>query len=211
MSEQALRKVMDHAQQGLKVRERFFEEQGRTMVEISRCMASALAAGGKILFCGNGGSAADSQHLAAEFVNRFLLERPPLPAVALTTDTSILTAVGNDYGFDLVFLKQVQALGVEGDVLVGLSTSGSSTNVVQALRAGRDKGLVTVGLLGAAPGEMLPVCDFALQVPSKSTPVIQECHIAAGHMLCHIVDHFLFEAVLELDPGLLSPPAGEPE
>jgi D-sedoheptulose 7-phosphate isomerase len=206
MSEQALRKVMEHAREGLTARERFFEEQGRAMVEIARCMASSLAAGGKILFCGNGGSAADSQHLAAEFVNRFQLERPPLPAIALTTDTSILTAIGNDYGFDLVFLKQVQALGAEGDVLVGVSTSGGSSNVVQALRAGRDKGLVTVGLVGDAPGEMLSLCDFALQAPSKSTPVIQECHIAAGHMLCHIVDHFLFEAVLELDPGLLAPP-----
>lgn len=204
MSEQALRKILDHAREGAAARERFFEDQGETIVEISRCMASSLAGGGKIVFCGNGGSAADSQHLAAEFVNRFLLERPPLPAIALTTDTSVLTAIGNDYGFDLVFLKQVQALGVEGDVLVGISTSGSSPNVIQALRAGRDKGMVTVGMTGASAGELLPLCDYILQVPSKSTPIIQECHIAAGHMLCHIVDHFLFEAVLELDPGLLS-------
>ncbi len=201
MSKNALKKVMDHAQAGIEVRRSFFDAQAGTLVEIARVMAKSLTKGGKVMFCGNGGSAADSQHLAAEFVNRFLMERPPLPALALTTDTSILTAIGNDYGFELVFKKQVQALGRPGDVLVGLSTSGASLNVIHALRAARDRGLVTVGLMGAVGGEMLPLCDYALCVPSKSTPVIQELHISAGHMICHIVDHFLFEAVLELDPA----------
>ncbi len=199
MSKSALKKVMDHAQAGLEARKAFFDTQSETLVEIARVMAKSLTKGGKVMFCGNGGSAADSQHLAAEFVNRFLMERPPLPGLALTTDTSILTAIGNDYGFELVFKKQVQALGQPGDVLVGLSTSGASINVIHALRAARDKGIVTVGLMGSSGGEMLPLCDHALCAPSKSTPVIQEIHIAAGHMLCHIVDHFLFEAVLELD------------
>lgn len=201
MSTNATRKVLEHAREGLVARENFFENKAAEIVEIARIMALSLTRGGKILFCGNGGSAADSQHLAAEFVNRFLMERPPLPAIALTTDTSILTAIGNDYGFDLVFKKQVQALGVPGDVLVGLSTSGNSINVIHALRAARDKGLVTVGLAGGKGAEMFPLCDYVLPVPSKSTPVIQEIHIAAGHMLCHIVDHFLFEAVMELESG----------
>ena len=202
MSEKALAKIRDHARKGLEARERFFEERAGLLVEIARSMAVCLARGGKLLFCGNGGSAADSQHLAAEFVNRFLLERPPLPAVALTTDTSILTAIGNDYGFDQVFSKQVQALGNRGDVLVGLSTSGSSPNVLAALREGRRRGLVTVGLTGMQGAEMQPLCDFLIQVPSRETPVVQEIHIAAGHMLCHVVDHFLFESVLELNPYL---------
>ena len=198
MSEKAVRKVLEHAREGLRARETFFDENAKNLVEIARAMALTLTEGGKILFCGNGGSAADSQHLAAEFVNRFKLERPPLPAIALTTDSSILTAIANDYGFDLVFVKQVQALGLSGDVLVGISTSGTSRNVIAALREAKARGLATVGLCGAMTGEMEPLCDHILSVPSKDTAVIQEVHIAAGHMLCHVVDHFLFEAVMEL-------------
>jgi D-sedoheptulose 7-phosphate isomerase len=201
MSDKAVRKVLEHAREGLHVREVFFEENAQHLVEIARVMALALTQGGKILFCGNGGSAADSQHLAAEFVNRFRLERPPLPAMALTTDTSILTAIGNDYGFDLVFVKQVQALGLAGDILIGISTSGTSRNVVAALREAKAKGLVTIGMCGSATGEMEPLCDHLISVGSKDTALIQEVHIAAGHMLCHIVDHFLFEAVMELGQG----------
>lgn len=201
MSEKAIRKVLEHAREGMQAREAFFEENAQSLVEIARGMALALTEGGKVLFCGNGGSAADCQHLAAEFVNRFKLERPPLPAVALTTDSSILTAIGNDYGFELVFVKQVQALGLAGDILVGISTSGSSRNVLAALREAKSRGLVTIGMCGAATGEMEPVCDHILSVPSKDTAIIQEVHIAAGHMLCHVVDHFLFESVVELGQG----------
>lgn len=202
MSEKALAKVREHARKGLEIREKFFEERSEQLVEIARAMAVCLARGGKILFCGNGGSAADSQHLAAEFVNRFVLERPPLPALALTTDSSILTAIGNDYGFDRVFEKQVQALGNRGDVLVGISTSGTSPNVLAALREARRRELVTVGMTGQQGAEMQPLCDHLIQVPGRETALVQEVHIAAGHMLCHIVDHFLFESVLELDPYL---------
>ncbi|QJB55168.1 D-sedoheptulose 7-phosphate isomerase [Pseudodesulfovibrio sp. zrk46] len=202
MSEAALRKVMDHAQAGLAARKAFFETKSELVVDISRAMAVCLASGGKIMFCGNGGSAADSQHLAAEFTNRFKLERPPLPGLALTTDTSALTAIGNDYSFDEVFSKQLQALGRPGDILVGLSTSGTSSNVIRAMREAKRNDIITVGLAGQSGGEMSAVSDFLVTVPSGDTPVIQEIHIAAGHMLCHLVDHFLFEAVSELTPYL---------
>ncbi len=201
MSDKAIQKVLEHAREGLRARELFFEENAPQLVEIARVIALCLTEGGKVMFCGNGGSAADSQHLAAEFVNRFKLERPPLPALSLTTDTSILTAIGNDYGFDLVFVKQVQALGQAGDILVGISTSGTSRNVLAALREARTRGLVTLGMCGQFTAEMEPLCDHLISVPSKDTPVVQEVHIAAGHMLCHVVDHFLFESVMELGQG----------
>lgn len=200
MSAEALKRIKDHAAAGARLREKFFEQKAELVAEIARLFALRLAAGGKILFCGNGGSAADAQHLAAEFVNRFRLERPPLPALALTTDTSILTAIGNDYGFDHVFQKQVQALGNPGDVLVAISTSGNSPNVIAALKAGRQKGLTLVGMTGQGGGEMLALCDFLLAVPDKRTPLVQEIHITAGHLLCDLVDFFLFEAVTELSP-----------
>ncbi len=197
----ALASVMEYAREGAALREKFFAENGETVVNVARVLALTLARGGKILFCGNGGSAADSQHLAAEFVNRFQIERPPLPAIALTTDSSILTAIGNDYGFEKVFVKQVQALGAPGDALVGISTSGNSKNVLEAMRAAREKGLVTVGLAGQN-GDIVPLCDHAILVPHKITALIQEIHIAVGHLLCSLTDYFLFEAVVELAPYL---------
>lgn len=202
MSKAALKKVMDHANAGLLARKTFFETKGELVVEIARAMAVCLASGGKIMFCGNGGSAADSQHLAAEFTNRFKLERPPLPGLALTTDTSALTAIGNDYSFDEIFSKQLQALGRPGDMLVGLSTSGTSSNVIRAMREAKRNEIITVGMSGQTSGEMASVSDFLVTVPSGDTPVIQEIHIAAAHMMCHLVDHFLFEAVAELTPYL---------
>jgi D-sedoheptulose 7-phosphate isomerase len=140
MSEKAVRKVLEHAREGLNVREAFFEENAQHLVDIAKTMALALTEGGKVLFCGNGGSAATASTWPPKFVNRFRLERPPLPALALTTDTSILTAIGNDYGFDLVFVKQVQALGLAGDILIGISTSGTSRNVIAALREAKARG-----------------------------------------------------------------------
>lgn len=151
---------------------------------IAVAMTAALHRGGKILFCGNGGSAADSQHLAAEIVGRFRRERIGLPAIALTTDSSILTAIGNDYGFTCVFSRQVEALARPGDVLVGISTSGNSQNVVAALNQARSMGVVTVAFTGAGGGKMGQIADYLLAIPSSDTARIQEAHILAGHMLC---------------------------
>jgi len=204
MIQSAAALILAHAKEGAELREVFFRTNAGHVAEAARTMAARLAKGGKILLCGNGGSAADAQHIAAEFVNRFLMERPPLPALALTTDTSALTAIGNDYGFEKIFAKQVQALGVAGDALVAISTSGTSANVIEALKTARDKGLVTVGLTGQA-GDMAPLCDYLFCVPSASTPLIQEVHIALGHMLCRLVDYYLFEAVAELAPYLETP------
>ncbi|WP_459939622.1 D-sedoheptulose 7-phosphate isomerase [Desulfonatronum parangueonense] len=183
--------------EGSALRERYFAEYGTDVVLAARVLASALADGKKILLCGNGGSAADAQHLAAEFVNRFLLDRRPLPAIALSTDTSILTAVGNDFGFELVFAKQVQALGSPGDVLLGLSTSGNSPNVLAALRAGKEAAMITIGLTGEGGGEMRELCDHLLAVPSRQTPLIQEVHITIGHLLCLLTDEILFGGLKE--------------
>jgi D-sedoheptulose 7-phosphate isomerase len=155
------------------------------------CVES-LRRAGKVLFAGNGGSAADAQHMAGEFVSRFAFDRPGLPALALTTDTSILTAIGNDYGFEQVFARQVQALGRRGDVLVAYSTSGRSPNILRALGTARATGLVTIGLTGSRGGPMVGLCDHLLQVPSAETPKIQEGHLILGHILCGLVERALF-------------------
>ncbi len=149
---------------------------------------NSLANGNKVMFCGNGGSAADSQHLAAEFVGRFQKERAGLPAIALTVDTSILTAVGNDYGYDKVFVRQVEALARPGDMLVGISTSGNSGNVVQAVELAKAKGVFCVGMTAAGGGKLAELCDECLVVPAKVTARAQEMHILIGHILCELVD-----------------------
>ena len=157
----------------------------------SSTLAGCLGAGGQILFCGNGGSAADAQHLAAEFVGRFLKERRAFPAIALHTNTSALTALGNDYGFEAVFARQVEAYGRPGDALVAISTSGSSPNVLQAVETARRLGLVTLGLSGGSGGPLAEACDTCLTVPSASTPRVQEGHILIGHIICGLVEDAL--------------------
>ncbi len=186
--------IEEHANRGADLRISFLKKKASLLVEVSRVMASSIERGGKILICGNGGSAADAQHMAAEFVGRFKRERHPLPAIALTTDTSILTAVANDYSFMEVFSRQVKALGNQGDVLVGFSTSGKSKNVLDALKVAREKKLLTVGITGKKGGDMIDMCDYVLCVPSDSTPLIQEVHITIAHLLCELVDVFLFES-----------------
>ena len=162
------------------------------IADLATMIADSLAAGGKLLIMGNGGSAADSQHLAAEIVGRFKMERRGLPAIALTTDTSILTAIGNDYGFDAVFSRQVEALANPGDVVIGLSTSGNSPNVLKAMTLALERGCHTVGLLGKDGGSIRPVCDLPLVVTLNDTPRIQEGHITIIHILCDLVEKKLF-------------------
>jgi D-sedoheptulose 7-phosphate isomerase len=157
------------------------------------CIES-LRTGGKILLAGNGGSAADAQHIAGEFVSRFAFDRPGLPAIALTTDTSILTAIGNDYGYEKLFARQVQAHGQQGDIFIGYSTSGKSPNVLLALKEARARGLVCIGLTGNRGGPMLELCDYLLAVPSADTPKIQEGHLVLGHILCGLVENAMFKA-----------------
>lgn len=152
----------------------------------------ALRRGGKLLLAGNGGSAGDAQHIAGEIVGRFGYDRPAAAALALTTDSSILTAIANDYGYDQVFARQVQGLGRRGDVLIALSTSGRSTNILRAIAAARDKELAVVGLTGESGGEMKERCDLCLCVPSDSTPLIQQLHLTAGHILCALIEERLF-------------------
>ncbi len=162
--------------------------QQEQLERIAQAMSQTLADGHRILWCGNGGSAADSQHLAAEIVGRFRRERRGMPSIALTTDTSILTAVGNDYGFDAIFSRQVEALGQPGDLLVGISTSGNSRNVVAALEVARAQHLRTVGFTGEGGGRMASLCDHLFAVPSRDTARVQEMHLFAGHMLCDWIE-----------------------
>lgn len=165
--------------------------QAKALIAAADLLATCLASGHKILLFGNGGSAADAQHLAAEFVNRFQIERPPLAALALTTDTSVITSIGNDYAFDLIFAKQIQALGRRDDVAWGISTSGNSPNVVAGLQKAREMGLHCLGMTGKG-GTIEEVSDLLLAVPSATTARVQETHILMGHILCQLVDTILF-------------------
>ena len=164
------------------------------ILEAAQAIAHAFKTGRKVLLFGNGGSAADCQHIAAEFMNRFQIERPPLPAIALTTDTSILTSISNDYAFDEVFSKQIKALGNKGDIALGISTSGNSANVIKAFRVAKKSAMVTIALT-AEGGKIAASADIALTVPSRSTPRIQEAHIAILHILCDLTDTILFRQV----------------
>lgn len=159
----------------------------------TRCV-EALKAGKKIMLAGNGGSAADAQHISAELVSRLNYDRPGLCAMALTTDTSALTAIGNDYGYERVFARQLEALGQKGDVLIAISTSGNSPNILAVLEAARARGIATIGMTGQTGGKMLPLCDMALRMPSTHTPKIQECHIMFGHIISEIIEDAMFGA-----------------
>jgi len=175
---------------------RFIRQNAEALGQAIKMIVAAFKAGNKVLLFGNGGSAADAQHIAAEFVNRFLIERPPLPAIALTTDTSILTSISNDYGYTDCFAKQIKALGKEGDVAIGISTSGAAANVIKAVKVAREMGLKTVGLAGGDGGQLAKLADIALVVDAQSVPRIQEVHITIGHVLCEMVDRMLFQQPL---------------
>jgi D-sedoheptulose 7-phosphate isomerase len=179
--------------------EEFVTKNSSNLIRCAEVVCKAFRNSRKLMLCGNGGSAADAQHIAAEFVNRFQIERSPLPALALTTDTSIITSVANDNSFDDIFSKQIEALGAKGDVLLAMSTSGKSRNILSALHTAKDKGIYMIGLMGAGGGEMLPLVDLALVVESNRTPRIQEAHVLAGHIICELVEYMLFQGKVSRD------------
>jgi D-sedoheptulose 7-phosphate isomerase len=189
MKDQINRIFKDHAQ----VQEAFLKENLDLLVEITEVLVNAFRKGRKVLFFGNGGSAADAQHLAAEFVNRFREERRALPSLALTTDSSVLTSIANDRSYEQIFSRQVEALGRRGDVAVGITTSGASPNVLEGIRAARREGLITVAFAGGEGGMLLRETDYCLLVPSHDTARVQETHIVAGHAICELVERAFTE------------------
>jgi len=176
------------------VKKRFAQEYADTIVEVVYLIAQTFTKGNKLLIFGNGGSSTDASHIAAEFVNRFMMERPGLPAIALNTDMAVITSISNDYDFSEIFAKQVKALGHEGDVAIGISTSGTSPNVVKAIAAAKDLGLKTITLTGSKNrgGKLAAMSDYTFIVPSSETPRIQEAHITLAHVICQMVDETLF-------------------
>ena len=178
--------------ESLRVKNEFFRVNKDTIARTVETIAHGLRNGHKVLFFGNGGSAADAQHLAAELVGRFGPNRSPLPAISLATDTSVLTAVGNDYGYDKVFARQIEALGQSGDIAIAISTSGNSPSVLAAIDVARSKGLFTIGFTGETGGKMKDRVEVLFRVPSRETPRIQETHVMLGHILCELVDRELF-------------------
>jgi len=183
--------ITDILEDSLCVKRTSIQANTDRIIQGAEMLAACISAGHKILIFGNGGSAADSQHIAAEFVNRFRIERPPLPALSLAADSAVLTSIGNDYHFDEVFEKQVRALGVKGDVAWGISTSGNSPNVVKAIQAARTQGLKTIGMTGRG-GKLAECAELVFSVDSTLTARIQETHITMGHLLCELVDRILF-------------------
>ena len=184
--------IDESLKESLAAKEAFASRERAAIKTLVNWMEEAIRSGRKIMIFGNGGSAADAQHMAAEFVNRFLINRRPLPAIALTTDSSILTSIGNDFSFDDIFLKQIQALGQPGDVAIGISTSGNSPNVLKAIAEAKQMGLRTAALTGGTGGKLLALAELTLNVPSKRTPAIQETHLWVEHLLCQLVDEVLF-------------------
>lgn len=195
-----MKKIIEKAlKDSLKIKEQFIKENIDNIITLAEKIVLAFTNDRKLMICGNGGSAADAQHIAAEFVNRFVMERPPLPAIALTTDTSIITSIGNDYTFDDIFAKQVKAIGVEGDILLLISTSGNSPNIVSAIKAARDNKIYTIALTGRDGGKTKGMADSTIIVKSDITARIQECHIFVSHLICQLVDYILFQQGLPED------------
>ncbi|WP_391484057.1 D-sedoheptulose-7-phosphate isomerase [Aliarcobacter butzleri] len=186
--------INNQIEKSLKLKQDLFHsnEIKELIQEVSDEIIKAYKNGNKTLIAGNGGSAADAQHIAGEFVSRFYFDRPGLASIALTTDTSILTAIGNDYGYEKLFSRQLQANGVSGDVFIGISTSGNSQNVVEALKYAKEKGIITVGLTGEKGGIMKELCDYCICMPSNETPRVQEGHILVGHIICAVVEEAIF-------------------
>ena len=186
--------IKTHFEDSIQVKNQILQD--KALIELIQKVAlittNAYKNGFKTMLAGNGGSAADAQHIAGEFVSRFYFDRPGIPSIALTTDTSILTAIGNDYGYDRLFARQVQAQGVKGDIFIGISTSGNSTNIIEALKVCKEKKIISIGLTGQSGGKMADLCDYCIKVPSNCTPRIQESHIVIGHIICAIVEEEIF-------------------
>ena len=163
-----------------------------TIEAIVNCCTNCLASGNKLLLAGNGGSAADAQHIAGEYISRFMFDRPGLPAIALTTDTSVITSISNDYGYEYVFQRQIEALATSGDIFIAYSTSGNSSNIVKSLQKAQSKNVITVGMTGNTNGSMVDFCDYIIKIPSASTPRIQEGHAIIGHYICEQVEKNIF-------------------
>lgn len=205
MNAHTLSTVRGMVEQSILVKQKLLDDPilQQAILEVSAVVEAALRAGNKVMLAGNGGSAADAQHIAAELVSRFEFDRPGLASISLTTDTSMLTAIGNDYGYEHVFARQVQANGRAGDVFIGISTSGNSKNVILAVESCKKMGIVTVALCGAG-GRLKELCDHALAIPSTHTPRIQECHILVGHIVCALVEESIWGA--EYGPRKVLPP-----
>ena len=187
--------IRKQIEESLKVKKLLLDDENfiKAIKESAEICCDALRGDKKVIFAGNGGSAADAQHLAGELVSRFGFDRPGLSAIAITTDTSVITSISNDYGFDKLFSRQVQAIGKKGDVLIALSTSGNSVNIIEGLKEAKKTGLKTIGFTGISGGKMAHACDICLKVPSKDTPRIQETHILIGHIICSIIENSLFK------------------
>ncbi|EAJ8405455.1 D-sedoheptulose 7-phosphate isomerase [Campylobacter jejuni] len=186
--------IKEHFQESILVKEQILKDENLIALikNASLEVIKAYKNGNKTLLAGNGGSAADAQHIAGEFVSKFYFDRPGIASIALTTDTSVLTAIGNDYGYENLFARQVQAQGVKGDVFIGISTSGNSKNILKALELCKQKEIISIGLSGASGGAMNELCDYCIKVPSTCTPRIQEAHILIGHIICAIVEEEIF-------------------
>ena len=187
-------RIQEIFKEGIKLKKSFMDQNLDALQDAILDIVDTIRNQKKVLFFGNGGSAADAQHLAAEFVNRYLIDRPPLAAIALTTDTSILTAISNDFSYDEIFEKQIKALGRKGDTAIGISTSGASRNVLRGLEAARDNGLITIGIGGPADSPMKSICRRYIFVEGSSTPRIQEVHLVIGHVIVELVDEVLFRS-----------------
>ena len=187
-------KILKSFKDSISVKQKFVDEYMETIIEVSRLMADAMNNGNKLLLFGNGGSACDASHIAAEFVNRFQRERPAFPAIALNSDMAVITSIANDYDYSTIFERQLKALAQEGDVVIAISTSGNSPNVIKAVETASKRGLKVVALTGAKGDKLASMSDYVFAVPSNDTPRVQETHITLGHVLCQMVEEILFES-----------------
>jgi D-sedoheptulose 7-phosphate isomerase len=187
-------KILKSFRDSISVKQKFVDEYMETIIEVSRLIADTLKNGSKLLLFGNGGSACDASHIAAEFINRFQRERPAFPAIALNTDMAVITSIANDYDYSTIFERQLKALAQDGDVVIAMSTSGTSPNVIKAVETAVKKGLKVVALTGAKGDKLASMSDYVFAVPSNDTPRVQETHITLGHVLCQMVEEILFES-----------------